>query len=61
MTFAKFLVITSTVPYMNAYFSIQKYTASRPWTQDFSVTVVVENGGRCGLLTRDDVLFWQAE
>lgn len=54
VAFAKFLVITRIVRYINAH--LFKYTASCPRTQDFNVTVVLENGERCGLITKDDIL-----
>lgn len=54
MAFAKFLVITRIVHNSNAH--LFKYTASCPQTQDFNVRVVLENGERCGLITKDDIL-----
>lgn len=51
----KFLVITRIVRYVNAY--LFKYTALCLWAQDFNVTVVLEDGKRCGLITKGDVLF----
>lgn len=54
MAFAKFLVITRIVHCVNAH--LFKYTASCPRTQDFNVTVVLENGEKCGLIAEDDIL-----